>query len=166
MYDVSYVTFETQTPNTTPNTGTGDVFRVRLREENTVTQKEVSSTTLRFNSKDKVWIEKRQTIQTNGVTEIVHFILTPVSNGILLGRERKRNVRWRMEERENMILFTGWNEESDEVMFLETITLMKDGDRRVRTLQIFENGSIVEIVTTCERRRIGVGNGAVVPVDS
>ena len=152
------------------HTGTGDVFRVRLRENSVkVPEKEVSSTTLRFNSKDKVWIEKRQTIQTNGVTEIVHFILTPVSNGILLGRERKRNVRWRMEEKVdagNMILFTGWNEESDEVMFLETITLMKDGDRRVRTLQIFENGSIVEIVTTCERRRIGVGNGAVVPVDS
>ena len=157
MYDVSYVTFETQTPNTKHTyTGTGDVFRVRLREENTVTQKEVSSTTLRFNSKDKVWIEKRQTIQTNGVTETVrskikidccgrklehpeqvHFTLTPVSNGILLGRERKKNVRWRMEEKVdagNMILFTGWNEESDEVMFLETITLMADGERRVRTL--------------------------------
>ena len=52
------------------------------------------------------------------------------------------------------ILFT----DGKRSMLMSAITLMKDGDRRVRTLQIFENGSIVEIVT-CERRRIGVGNG-------
>ena len=61
---------------------TGDVFRVRLRENSAkITEKEVSNTRLRFNSKDKVWIERRQTIQTNGVTEIVHFTWTPVGDG-------------------------------------------------------------------------------------
>jgi hypothetical protein len=64
----------------------------------------------------------------------------------------------------NMITFTGWNQESDEVMFLETITLTKNAERRVRTLQIFEDGNCVEIVTTCEKRRIDAGSGAVVPV--
>ena len=90
------------------------------------------------------------------------------NTGTLLGSRENTSsdVRWRMEENVggNMITFTGWNQESDEVMFLETITLTKNAERRVRTLQIFEDGNCVEIVTTCEKRMIDAGSGAVVPV--
>jgi len=149
----------------------GDVFKIRIDKKSNH-EDLVSSTALRFDAKERVWFEKRQMIQPNGMM-IENFTvkLTPVSSGILLGQRFAENdttgnkMRLRMEERvdsANMILFTGHNED-DELVFVETVTLT-DENSRVRVSQFFRDGKCVDIVTCNEKRRIGARDGAVVKV--
>ncbi len=161
------------TSHTHTHTHTGDLFKIR--DGCNVSEKLVSSTMLRFNAKDKVWCEKRQIIQPNGfVVENASFLMTPVSSGILLGERRSEKerimIRLRMEERVdaglNMILFTGHDKETDELIFVETLTLTgSDSNSRVRVTQVFQDGKCVEVVTCNEKRRVGEVDGAIEKVE-
>jgi len=125
--------------------------------------KSVSNVSLSFSDATGLWTEQRSvTDNESGFTTKTNFLLAPASDGVMRVSLDGCALALRMEERRNVILFTGVDIETERIAFVETITLLDDM-RRVRSSQHFDQSGDVRTITYVEKRVIGALDGAMEP---
>ena len=122
---------------------------------------------LLFNEQQRVWIERRKIVsQVSTLSSTSQKTLVPVSDGILVGVEEAGNPNANNETvtyteiGQNVVLIRTVDTESDEVVKVETITLLDDAATlRTRVAQYFTKSSLkagrqMHTMTISHQRRI------------
>ena len=120
-----------------------------------------------FDQQQRVWIERRKIVsQVSTLSSTSQKTLVPVSDGILVGVEEAGNPNANNETvtyteiGQNVVLIRTVDTESDEVVKVETITLLDDAATlRTRVAQYFTKSSLqsgrkMHTMTISHQRRI------------